>query len=315
MRLGLLVAPVAAAVAVVLASGCGSSYQVAASVAGVEYRVDDLHDYLVAIDPDRVVVPRSDVALWLQDWIFFTALELELTERGVTVAEIDDATALDTMSEFDPSFDPDRAGSEVLIHQQALRGVVMEWVRHQFPDAVVNDSEVEVPNYLCSNHILVGSAAEAEDVLVRLDAGEPFGELAAELSLDPGSGSSGGELGCAVEGSFVAEFEEAAYGAGADNVVVAESGFGHHVIEVLSAGPATAEHHPDVAAEELESVRELVFEQARSQVQAGIEGQRQMFLGQLTEDVFDRYADQVRVDRRYGEWDPELFRIFTQPAG
>ena len=108
-----------------------------------------------------------------------------------------------------------------------------------------NLTEPDPPNYLCSNHLLVATEEEAQAALERFEAGEAFADLAIELSTGP-SGPSGGDLGCAVEGQFVPEFEEAAYaGAAGDVVGPVETTFGWHLIEIESVGPATVDNHPD----------------------------------------------------------------------
>lgn len=308
MKLSTLTA--AAVVAAAAASGCGSSGEAAASVAGIDYSVEDLHDHLAALDPQSEArVARSEAAAWLQDWVFFTALDLELAEQGAAVDGADLTRTREEMIQLDPSFDPNRPGGEIIIRRQALVNAARQWAVDEVPDAVVDYSAVGVPDLLCSRHILVATDSEAEEVLVRLGAGEAFGDLAAELSLDPGSGASGGDLGCVIEGSFVPEFEIAAYSAGAGAVTVAQSDFGFHVIEVLSAGPAVAEHHPGAGAEVLEEAADRAVEAARRTAQAEVDGRRERLLSELVVAVEDRYRDRVRVDRRYGEWDPETFSI------
>ena len=85
-----------------------------------------------------------------------------------------------------------------------------------------------------ARHILVETEEEANDALARLEAGEDFGELASELSNDPGSASQGGELGFVVAGTFVPAVDEAVFslpiGEISDPI---ETQFGWHIIEVL----------------------------------------------------------------------------------
>jgi hypothetical protein len=86
-------------------------------------------------------------------------------------------------------------------------------------------------------HILVEERAQAEDVLARLDAGEPFADVAADTSTDPGSAAQGGSLGCAplstFRQQFIPEFVEGSLAAevGVPTQPI-ESEFGHHVIRV-----------------------------------------------------------------------------------
>ncbi len=86
-----------------------------------------------------------------------------------------------------------------------------------------------------ASHILVETAAGAQDVLDRLEAGEDFAALAQELSQDPGSAEAGGSLGLAPRGSFVAPFEEAIWSGPAEAGEIlgpVETQFGFHVIRV-----------------------------------------------------------------------------------
>ena len=308
------IAAVGAAVATVLilATGCGASADVAAEVAGVEYTVDDLDDYLATTDPDNSArAPREVAALWLSDWVFFSAVELELAQRGVVVSNDHEARAVAEMTQSDPTFVPGAGGGDVAVHQRAIVLAALDWAEREVPDAPV----IGPLRHLCSRHILVASQPEADAVLALLVAGEEFGSLAVELSLDPGSGSLGGDLGCVVEGSFVAPFETAAYAAEPGEVVVAESQFGFHVIHVISSGPATPGNHPQLDAERLAFMAEDAELAAAERAQVAVQDEREQLLVNLQETVLLSYAPQVRIDERYGYWDPEQFRVVLEPLG
>ena len=301
----------AAATVLILATGCGASTEVAAEVAGAEYAVDDLNDYLATTDPDNEArAPRDAAALWLSDWVFFSAIELELAERGMTVSNAHEAQAVADLTQADSAFVPGAGGGDVAIRQRAVVLAALEWAETEVPAAPAAGPL----RHLCSRHILVASQPEADAVLERLDAGEDFGFLAVELSQDPGSGSLGGDLGCVVEGSFVAPFEAAAYSAEPGQVVVAESQFGFHVIEVVSSGPATAGNHPQIDAERLAFMAEDAELAAAERAQLAVQDQRQQLLFDLQDTVLERYASQVRINDRYGHWDPEQFRVVLEPA-
>ena len=300
----------AAATALILATGCGASADVAAEVGGVEYTVDDLNDYLATTDPgNEARAPREQAAAWLSEWVFFAAIELELAERGVAVSNAHEAQAVTDITQADPAFVPGAGGSDVAIHQRAVVLAALEWVEVEVPAPVSG-----ALRHLCSRHILVASQAEADAVLALLDGGGDFGFLAVELSQDPGSGSLGGDLGCVVEGSFVQPFETAAYAAEPGDVVVAESQFGFHVIEVISAGPATAENHPQIDAERLAFMAEDAELAAAERAQLAVQDLRQQTLFELQETVLEQYAPLVRIDDRYGYWDPEQFRVVLEPV-
>ena len=243
--------------------------------------------------------------------MFFTALEQELAARGFAVTNAHESQAVIDLTEADPSFVPGAAGGEITIRQRAAVLVAFEWAEREVPDAVSG----EQLRHLCSRHILVESQTEAEAVLALLDAGEEFALLALALSLDPGSGSLGGDLGCVLEGSFVAPFENAAYAAGPGEVVVAQSQFGFHVIEVLSSGPATAENHPQLEAERLAQMAEDADAAAAGAAQGAVQEQRQRLLFDLQESVFENYGPDVYIDDGYGRWDPDEFRVVLDEPG
>ena len=90
-----------------------------------------------------------------------------------------------------------------------------------------------VPAEVCARHILVAEEAEAEAVVERLEGGEPFADIAAEVSIDTGSAARGGELGCLPQGATVAPFDEAAFAAEIGVLTgPVETQFGYHLLIV-----------------------------------------------------------------------------------
>ena len=285
-----------------LTAGCGRGDETAAEVAGARYTVAELHDYLATSDDDPAA-ERSEAAEWITRWVFFTAVEMEMADRGVAVTDDHQADAVADLTGGDSSFVPGSPGGGLRVHQQAVVLAALEW-----SEAEVSQEAPGVLRHLCSRHILVATQAEAGRVLERLDAGEPFDQLAVELSLDPGSGSAGGELGCVLEGSFVAPFEDAAYAAEPGDVVVAESQFGFHVIEVISRGPATAVSHPQLDAARVAQMSA----EAAEVVESRREQRQQELINDLQVATVERYADRVTVNERYGHWDPVGFRVVLE---
>ena len=88
------------------------------------------------------------------------------------------------------------------------------------------------PTVTCLRHILVPTEQEAIEAMNRIEGGEEFASVAAELGTD-GTAASGGDLGCQPLNNYVVEFADAA--AAADVGVVSdpvESQFGWHLILV-----------------------------------------------------------------------------------
>lgn len=91
-----------------------------------------------------------------------------------------------------------------------------------------------------ASHILIRTGADdkaakakADDIYSQLQKGGNFAELAKKYSEDPGSAANGGDAGWGSKGSWVKEFEEAAF-SGKIGVVQkpVKSSFGYHIVKV-----------------------------------------------------------------------------------
>ena len=107
---------------------------------------------------------------------------------------------------------------------EALRKKVMEATVGKPPD---KEDQVK------ARHILVATEDQAKAAMTALQQGESFSALAKAISTDTGSGASGGELGWVGKGSYVAEFETAAWaGKIGDILGPVKTQFGFHIIQV-----------------------------------------------------------------------------------
>ncbi len=108
-----------------------------------------------------------------------------------------------------------------------------------------------------ASHILFSFGADksaalkkAQDAKVRLDAKADFAELARELSDDPGSNTSGGDLGWVRKGLMTPKFEETLFalqkGQVSDPV---ETEFGWHLIQLGDSKPAVTKAFEDPAVQ------------------------------------------------------------------
>jgi peptidyl-prolyl cis-trans isomerase SurA len=85
---------------------------------------------------------------------------------------------------------------------------------------------------------------KAAAALARIKAGEPFSRLAQNLSEDPGTASSGGDLGWFKRGSLDSTFEEAAFKLPVGVVSgIVQTPFGYHLIKVEEADKVKGEIH------------------------------------------------------------------------
>jgi len=108
--------------------------------------------------------------------------------------------------------------------------------------------EFETPRQLKASHVLVrvdaekGGGSETEDkarekivdVIRRAKAGEDFAKLAREVSDDPGSKASGGDLGWVKQGDMVPDFEKALFALKKGELTAepVRTPFGYHAIKV-----------------------------------------------------------------------------------
>jgi parvulin-like peptidyl-prolyl isomerase len=130
-----------------------------------------------------------------------------------------------------------------------------ELLRKKLMEAVTSDVSQE-QEQVWARHILMATETEAQAVIERLNNGEDFGDLAAKLSTDTGSGASGGDLGWFGKGAMVAPFEEAAFGLQVGEISVpVESEFGWHIIQVIDRATLP------LTASEYEQARQAAFDE------------------------------------------------------
>ncbi|MGB0966272.1 MAG: SurA N-terminal domain-containing protein [Litorivicinus sp.] len=123
-----------------------------------------------------------------------------------------------------------------------------------------------------ASHILLtgdDSLEQAQAALSRLNAGESFESLAAELSQDPLSGEQGGDLGFADPSSYVPEFAEALNRLSVGEVSEpVQTPFGHHIIKLTEART----QEPESFDEQADRLRRQLAQNAASiQYQADAE--------------------------------------------
>ncbi|MFP3913639.1 MAG: peptidylprolyl isomerase [Actinomycetota bacterium] len=160
------------------------------------------------------------------------------------------------------------------------------------------DAEEAGLTEVCVRHILVESAEEAGEARDRLEGGESFEDVAADVSTDPSAADNGGDLGCAPARQYVPEFRDAAVEAEIDAVTEpVESQFGFHILQVYDRTGPSAEELPTE-----EEVRESLMESA------GMTELEEWMLEKLDEA-------EVSVNEEYGEWVTDPQPMVQPPAG
>lgn len=95
-----------------------------------------------------------------------------------------------------------------------------------------NRARFDEPEKVKAAHILVPSQELAHQLLIDIQQGADFAELAAKHSSDPGSKNRGGDLGFFSRGQMVPVFETAAFETEIGEHAIVESQFGWHIILV-----------------------------------------------------------------------------------
>lgn len=162
-------------------------------------------------------------------------------------------------------------------------------------------SAPELLTSACVRHILVSTEEEAESVLGRLDAGEDFGEVALDVSIDTASAQQGGLLGPPDDclqplSQFVPDFANAAVTAPIGQAVgPVPSQFGLHIILVDERTDPPTE--ADVAADPFAYIDP---------------GTLQSFWAEWVQEAMAE--KDIVVNVLIGMWSPETFEVLPPDA-
>ena len=103
--------------------------------------------------------------------------------------------------------------------------------------------------------------ARAQSIMGEAEAGADFAELANQHSEDPGSASSGGDLGVINRGQMVQPFEDAVFDMAPDEVRgPVETQFGYHIIKLTELQPEQQQSLDDAREEVVEEARRAAAE-------------------------------------------------------
>ncbi|MEA2024645.1 MAG: peptidylprolyl isomerase [Actinomycetota bacterium] len=241
--------------AVVLAA-CSGSSSTAATVNGTDVTVGDVEGLFYEIDAEFT---DEQFAGYLNTVIQWTATE-QRAETDLDYVpseeEIDaqvDSILLESGYEGDlEAFMSEQNVSEEGLDRFATQSLIGDAVTESLTASgempTIEDAQQEIDEnplestQVCASHILVATEEEAQTVTARLDDGEEFAVIAAEVSIDTGSGPAGGSLGCDTPARYVPEFAEATMTA-TIGVVTDPVGteFGFHLILVEDRTLATAD--------------------------------------------------------------------------
>jgi parvulin-like peptidyl-prolyl isomerase len=155
-------------------------------------------------------------------------------EEPVELPDVPEPTSI-TEEEYNQALDSyfDGYGEFGVTEEILLSIFEAELYRERLSDLLaegISDSEEQVN----ARHILVDTLETAGLVLVRLEEGEAWEDLALEFSIDTSNSSNGGDLGWFTDGRMVPEFSDAAFSGEVGTVVgPVETQFGFHLIEIV----------------------------------------------------------------------------------
>jgi parvulin-like peptidyl-prolyl isomerase len=287
---------------------CGSAGgDVAATVNGIDIAVTDVQ--AMRVDESATTINKTLFATDLTDAIIDTAIvSAVLSEFGIDPTEEEIATKVSDLTEqiessqgvpVDEFFTSQGLPVERL-QTIARQQVIRDRLGVEFAPEIdpVTDQDAEVlmgadrmgRTTACVRHILVSTEPEATAALDRIEGGETFEEVAADVGTD-GTAANGGDLGCNALGLYVAEFANAAYESPLGEVTGPyQTQFGYHLILVESREePSLEELKAEISdARIAELVGAWILEQVNSA--------------------------EVEVDPQYGTWVLEPTPMVQAPA-
>lgn len=293
----------------------GASGEVAATVNGTDITVGEVE---ANIDPEEGTISKEMFAQFLGfeiQWVILDEAvderfdDLEFSEQEVE-AEADrifeEASAEDESRE---EFLATRSVTEEFLRTIARQRLIDQAIRERLSgetedptqeeiDTAVEEARNELTN-VCVAHVLVATAEEAQQVMDRLESGEDFAEVAAEVSTDTASAEAGGVLPCGSPSGYAPAFAEATLLAPIGEVYpeIVETEFGFHVVLVTER---TLPAEGDLPSEE--QIAESLSSQAvGSEIEA-------WFLDAVDEA-------EVTVDERFGTWQTDPQPMVVPPTG
>ncbi len=140
-------------------------------------------------------------------------------------------------------------------------------VHNRLYEDITKDYIAGTQEQVWARHILVEDEETALSVIEQINSGEAtFEELAAEVSIDTGSGLYGGDLGWFGRGMMIEEFEDAAFALEVGEISApVQTVYGFHIIEVL------AHEDQPLSVEQQESEKQALFSQWMESQYAAIE--------------------------------------------
>lgn len=319
-RFALLATVVVALGSLVACSSGPVGRSVAATVEGREISVDQVTDLIEAqqrylesqvdqpgTDPQALAAAlagitgagtdtynMAEASAALESWITYTILIADIEANGGEVTDADrDAARADLVTRLG-SEEALAAVDQVLL-DFSIDSIAADTVARRLaaeqstadPEQRIQElfEEIGPTRPLCLNLIVSETEADSQAALARIDAGEEFGAVAAEVSADPATAAANGFAGCA-------SVEQAAEYFGGDYSTAAEG-------EVIGPVPL----NELFVLVEVDSTTGPTLEQMRPELEEQVAAEETNVTGEYVLGL--ALAADVTVDPRFGTWDAE----------
>lgn len=221
--------------------GGASAGQVAALVNGQPISMEAFNRELARFEAGRAALGYevSDEAGYRQQ-VLDLLVEDELirqlaAEQGITVSDEEVNVQInDMISEYGEDYFNNWLQANAYTREEFQDKIRMGLITDRLLPTVL-ETVPTTTQHVHARHILVTSQAQAESVLSRLQNGEEFEAVAAEVSTDVTTRDRGGDLGWFPRGGLlVPEVEEAAFSLQPGQISgVVSSAWGYHVVQTL----------------------------------------------------------------------------------
>jgi parvulin-like peptidyl-prolyl isomerase len=129
----------------------------------------------------------------------------------------------------------DTITKQTQVSEAELRKMIETSILRQKLQKALADEMPKTAEQVQARHILISTYEDAVKVQERLSKGEDFAKVAQDVSQDPGSKDSGGDLGWFARGAMIKEFEDAAFALQPNQISrPITTTYGIHIIQVTA---------------------------------------------------------------------------------
>lgn len=194
-----------------------------------------VNDELIRQGAEKMGVFISDEEIQQEIYRVFSANPNEMSS-----ASLNDQNLSLSQEEFEKLYksEVDYVRQNLGMSENEFRDLYKRQVLHDKMSAIQAEQVPSTAQQVHAKHILVASEEEAKAVVDRLEKGEDFAAIAAELSLDQRTKDTGGDLGWFPRGTYPPVVEDVVFAleSGGD-IDIAKDASGFHVVMLVESDP------------------------------------------------------------------------------